>query len=368
MSILSLPRLYFTGEIFWNPDTANNSDKNYNESSNNVATPLPEGVTYDNYKRYMMTYQNGKLPSDWNYFGDHACNFVNYDDTLARKTKIVGGTLPDGRDVTAEDPIIGKGVQILGNTFNAQTTLPPCRLVDVDPYSSWSSQIFFNSLAIGDDETGITGPRYQRMYSYWIGKSSLAAEDDLPTAGRLSVVWQTAIPFDKLTIKNQESSALLAALVEGMQQPNAKGLMIRFCTYRTLYFQNTIRNKYPYRPIDNQELSELYLQGKFVANPAYSLVTGSIGIWNQGEPATAPAGRYLVATQPIKPPNLTQSISLKPAIAELDSNRQTLSFDFLDTFPGIDRAANKADFGPVKVQVINDETVTDIATLDYKDY
>ena len=366
MSILSLPRLYFTGEIFWNPDTANNSSDNYNESSNQVKTPLPEGVTYDQYKRYMMTYQNGQLPSSWNYFGDHACNFVDYDDTLAKKTKIVGGTLPDGRDVMTGDPIIGKGVQILGNSFNAQTTLPPCRLVDVDPYSSWSSQIFFNSLAIGDDETGITGPRHQRMYSYWIGSRSFAP---LQIAGTFSVVWQTAIPFDKLTIKNQENSALLAALVAGMQQPNAQGLMIRFSTYRTLYFQNTLRNNHPYRPYNNQELSELYLQGKYVANPAYSLLTGSIGIWNQGEPATAPAGRYLVASGSIKPQNNDQSISLKPAIAQLNAKGKTLSLDFLDTFPEIDQAAHKADFGRFKVQVINpDQTVTDIATLYYKDY
>ncbi|NES00403.1 MAG: hypothetical protein F6J86_42570, partial [Symploca sp. SIO1B1] len=321
MSVLSLPRLYFTGEMSWNPDTTNNNSHNYNDSDNQVATPLPTGVTYDTYQKFMMTYnpQNpeeyGELPSGWNYFGDHACNFVDYNDTLAKKTTIVGGTLPDGSDVTTGDPIIGKGVQIVGNIFNDKPT--GCRLVDVDPYSSWSSQIFFDSLAIGDDETGITGPRYQRMYSYWIGQSSLASEEELQIAGRLSVIWQTAIAFDKLTINNQENSALLAALVEGMQQPGAQGLMIRFCTYRTLYFQNGIRNKYFYQPRNNKELSEWYLRGKFVANPAYSLVTGSIGIWNQGEPATAPAGRYLVASAPIKPPNITQSIPLKPALAQL---------------------------------------------------
>ncbi|NEO93856.1 MAG: hypothetical protein F6K56_28130 [Moorea sp. SIO3G5] len=367
MSILSLPRLYFTGEIFWNPNTANNSDEHYNESSNTVATPLPEGVNYDNYKRYMMTYQeDGQLPGAWNYFGDHACNFVNYDDTDARKTQIVGGTLPDGSDVTAEDPIIGKGVQILGNTFNESTTLPPCRLVDVDPYCTWSSQIFFDSLAIGDDQIGITGPRHQRMYSYWIGQRSLA---DLQIAGIFSVVWQTAIPKEKLTIKNPDSSPLLKALWKGMQEDQARGLMIRFSTYRTLYYQNDIRNKYPDKAIDKPALSELYLQGKFFPNPAYSLVTGSIGIWNQDEPATAPAGRYLVANDvSIKPQNNDDSISLKPAIAHLNAQGKTLSLDFLDTFPEIDEAATKANFGSFKVQVINGDTVTDIATLDYKDY
>ena len=366
MSILSLPRIYFTGEIFWNPDTTNNYRQNYNESDNAVTTPLPEGVTYDSYKEYMMTSQESVIPSGWNYYGDNACNFVNYDDTLAKKTRIVGGTLPDRRDVMAEDPIIGKGVQIIGNSFNAQTTLPPCRLIDVDPYSSWSSQIFFDSLAIGDDETGITGPRHERMYSYWMGLRSLAG---LPIAGNVSVIWQTAIPFDKLTINNRENSALLAALVEGMQQPNAQGLMIRFSTYRTLYYQNGLRNKYPEQPRSDQELSELYLQGKVFANPAYSLLTGSIGIWNQGEPATVPAGRYLLVSKPIKPQNNNNSISLKPAIAQLDVQRQTLSLDFLDTFPEMDQAAHKADFGRFKVQVINpDQTVTDIATLYYKDY
>ena len=45
-----------------------------------------------------------------------------------------------------------------------------------------------------------------------------------------------------------------------------------------------------------------------------------------------------------------------------------MSLDLIDTFPESDRAAHKADFGSVRVQVINGEAVTDIAILSYNDY
>ncbi|MDJ0902982.1 MAG: hypothetical protein QNJ55_29695 [Xenococcus sp. MO_188.B8] len=373
MSILSLPRLYFTGEIFWNPDTANNSAANYNESSNQVTTPLPEGVTYDTYKRYMMTYQKGQLPSGWNYFGAHGCNFVDYENTLAQKTKIVGGTMADGSYVK-DDLILGKGVQIVGNIFNDKPT--PCRLVDVDPYAYWASQIFFDHLTIGDQKTGIQGPRHHRMYSYWVSPNSrnltfTNAEAPKGGAGAASGfcgVWQTSIPFDQLTITNEEGSELLAALTEAMKQPGAQGLMIRFCSYRTLYYQNGLRNKISQQPRNDEDLSKLYLAGEIFDNPAYSLVVGSIGIWNQEEPATAPAGRYLVPGPKISPQNSSQEIQLGPILAQLNRKQKILSLDLIDTFPECDRAAHKADFGSLRVQLINGEAVTDIATLSYNDY
>lgn len=384
MSVLSLPRLYFKGEALWNPDTPNNYPAFYSGSSDGAN--LPPGVTYDTLKQYLMGINSPNAPmprGGWNLYGDQGCNFVDYDDTAAKKTIIIGGTMPNGRYVN-DDPILGKGVQIQGNIFNQEKPRQPCRLVDVDPYSGgWGSQIFFKSLVIGDDQTGITGTPedgYHRVYAYWIGNRNFNVSNNLIIAGSVSVVFQTAIPFEKLTINNQQSSALLGELKKIKDEGKAKGLMIRFCVYRTLYYQNGNRNKISQQPRNAQQLSNLYLQGEVFDNPAYSLLVGSIGLWQEGELATAPAGRYLVANKTVIPENrLLDSQTnkytvkpnpwkLKPMLAQLDQDRKTLSLDLIDTFPEWDSSALKANFGSVKVQVINNDSVTDIATLNYEQY
>lgn len=373
MSILFLPRLYFQGEISWNPDTANNSNPYYDENTDSVNLSSP-CVTYDTFKTYMMAIKNGgNIRSGWNYFGDHGCEFVN-DKTLQVDgkpfvTSITGGTLPDGTYVNQNDPIITQPVQILGNTFGGQASPP--RLVDVDPYSVNSSQIFFDKVSIGGGDIGITGPRHCRMYSHWINfERNLNTTGDLIIAGIASVVWQTSIPFKQLEVTTGDSQ-LLIALNKAMQGQGTQGLMLQFGTYRTLYYQNGIRNSISQQPRNGQELSELYLKGEVFPNPAYSKVVGVIGVWNTNEPASVPTGRFLAATKDKAQPS-TKSLDpvlLGPLVAAVDSNRQMLTLDLNSTFPELNNSAEKVDFGPVKVQAITDDNQTiDITTLNYQDY
>ena len=379
MSVLSLPRIYFKGSSFWSPDTANNESANYNEANNEVN--LQPGVTYETYKQYMMEYvvnqqdpsQSNIRSNNWDFYGDHSCSFVsdrskavygNYGNNVT----ITGGLLADETYTTA-DPLCGKGIQILGNKFNDRRTFG--RLVDVDPYAYWSSQIFFADLEIGDETTGILGSRHRRMYSYWVGVSR-NLDPDLKIAGSTGAVWQTAIPFDQLTIANDSDSQLLAQLQAAMQEPGALGLMIRFSTHITLYYP-TINPKDPNDIAGNSKiLSEKYLSGEVLANPAYSYTVGSIGVWKEGELAAAPGGRYLMPGSPVvvldallegvSQQNAT--VTLGPLLAELDESRRTLSLDAIGTFPGYKQSGAIADLGSLVIKAGE----TEIATLDYEQY
>ncbi|QFS42574.1 hypothetical protein [Nostoc sphaeroides] len=356
MSVLSLPRLYFTGEVSWNPSTPNNFPELYNQGNNTANT---NGASEDKFTKEVITIGNS-----WNFYGDHSSKFV------ADNTKIVGGTLPDGRAANSGDNLVGTPVQIIGNIFNNHPTAG--RLVDVDPYASWTSQIFFNELVIGNNQIGITGLRERQMCSYWIDfVRNYNTSRDLIIAGIASAVFQTSIPYDQLQFNGQQDSQLLQALQQAMQQDNAQGLMIRLCAYRTLYYQNGIRNQISQQPRNRDELSALYLKGEVFSNPAYSLIVGSIGVWKKGELSTAPAGRYLEAGASVTCLNDSSlpGRQLGPVVAEVNQSTKTLSIDLISTFPEWNSSAQKADFGSVSVGVEdNTGNFTEITTLNYSQY
>ncbi len=294
MSVLSLPRLYFRGEMSWNPSTSNNYPEVYTESDNTANT---NGKSENEFTQEVVL----GFKNCWNYYGDQSSSLISEETQIigiTNKTQIVGGTLPDGNQANHQDPLIGKPVQILGNIFNDHPT--GARLVDVDAYANWTSQIFFKQLVIGNDEIGITGQQERQMCSYWINYGrNYNVSRDLISAGIASAVFQTSIRYDDLEFRNPENSLILTALKNAMEQDDAQGLMIRLCAYRTLYYQNGSRNHIPQQPRNQKDLIDLYQRGEVFDNPAYSLIVGSIGVWNQGELATAPTGRYLKSDQPV---------------------------------------------------------------------
>ncbi|MGK7926744.1 MAG: hypothetical protein AB4290_16140 [Spirulina sp.] len=368
MSVLSLPRIYFQGWSFWNPDTVNNSPNLYDAATNAVV--YPEGVHNDEeYQKFVKT----PASRSWNLYGDHACGFVSQDNKPSEapyvtNVTLTGASLADGSYIT-EDPLLGKEIQILGNKFNDRLTAG--RLVDSNPYGAMSSQIFFAQLKIGDDNTGILGSRDRRMYSYWvIVKRNL--DPNLQIAGPFGAVWQTAIPFDQLEINNGESSQLIAQLQGAMQEPGALGLMIRFTTQTTLYYV-TINPDDPNDIRKNQEtLSQRYLNGEVFSNPAYSYTLGSIGVWKEGELASVPGGRYLMPGDPVVVSEALRegvsqkdaTVTLGPLLAELDESRSTLSLDALFTIPAYTQEGAIADLGNLIIKAGE----TEIATLDYGQY
>src|SRR5262249_2482602 len=197
MSVLKFPRIYFAGFMAWDPPTANNNDylpvydgPNATLDWSYLAT---QGITPDNFKTEFRKWAIGAYPdtcppsnpgdapkdpcsecggspgkdtchmaSRWDYYGGGGCWFADY--AAGQKTTLTtGGATAYDEPATSGDAIIGKPVLIAGNTFGGRSS--PARLIDVNPESPWSSQVFFATFSAGDDQTSISGTRYMRMHS-----------------------------------------------------------------------------------------------------------------------------------------------------------------------------------------------------------
>src|SRR5271167_373904 len=151
MSVLSLPRINFLGACDWNPNTVNNSPTIYNESN---AEPVPQtGVPFDQFVHWLiqLNHEAGSPNGSWNVYGDHSSTFVNATVKTCQPS------------LAGHDPLIGKTIQILGDMRGKNST--PARLVDVDPYGSTTSQVFYDTFNLGDQTLGFSAHAACRMFS-----------------------------------------------------------------------------------------------------------------------------------------------------------------------------------------------------------
>src|SRR3954471_24436948 len=124
MSVLSLPRIHFSGFTDWSPSTANNAPNVYDEDA--VEPFLQPQVTYENYVAWLkqrnpqMLQPNGS----WNVYGDHAARFA--------ESRVTGAQLTTGA-MPATDPLIGKAVDLQG--LNYSDGAAPARLIMTDPFT-----------------------------------------------------------------------------------------------------------------------------------------------------------------------------------------------------------------------------------------
>ncbi len=347
MSVLDHPRLYFRGEISWDPGLANNMAGLFDPEA--VEVKLPDGVTIGQLKGFIAA--NVNELRIWNFYGTH--------DAAFEKVTITGATAGDGSFVES-DPIIGRQMVLRG------------KLVDLDAATVNGSQIFFDSIAIGDGTVGVRAKRSKRLHGRWLNFGRNLT-NLLPIAGSAGASWQTCVAKDGLNFSGADISPLLKLFREGLDN-GAAGLMIRFHTYRTLYFQNGIKNSISPAPRTSIELQQEYVQGNNFSNPAYSIVVGSIGLWSGGEPSGVPGGRLLL------PRDSTQAdaffvgndgqaslqprpATLGPAVVELDEVRRRLSLDLGATIPERSPDLTKADVGTLQLEVAHDGNVTVLATL-----
>ena len=135
--------------MFWNPPTANNNDiyplydaakmdlnwpflESFGINPANardkvlpwLIAPLPEAQVPE----YVLQVPNNsansglpQIPAEWDLFGDNACGTVDYNDI---RSLVIGGEL-QANSYIEQDPIVGKGFQLLGNPSAA--TSPPRR-------------------------------------------------------------------------------------------------------------------------------------------------------------------------------------------------------------------------------------------------
>ena len=299
-------------------------------------------------------------------FGTHHVSFVQYQD---KRTIVTGGATAYGSGASTTDPLLGQAVSLGSGS-----------LVDTNPASFWSSQIYWSSFALGNQQCGLSGPRQVRMHSRWLnlGRIYSASKELTQPAASVACCLQTCIPTALVNFANGAPgtptySPMIAALQQSTGQAGVLGVMVRFTAYVNLYFQNGIFNNITQQPRSYEELAAVlatawdawYATGdgsQFFSQPCYSHVVGSVGVWKSGELMSVPGGRYLAATPAsVAPIDASSSqatpVSLGPVVANVDFDSQLISLDLNSTIPEVACAGTsasdlkKADVGPLTVGV-----------------
>ncbi len=329
MSILEFPRIYFRGAIAWDPVTTNNypvdkAPAAYDEDDcDSILDRSPVlGPQVAGFRQAAIDEVLSK--GNWNPDGSYRCPF--YD------TYITGVDLGDGLDTTDSFATAPVG-------FNGM-------LVDCEPYGAFSSQLFFDDMSFGiQGGCRIHGRRIERISDRFINFNANPSNDMI--AGVASVMWQTCFAkADGLQIDAHDSRAL-QRLQAYMADDDVLGVMVRFVTYRTVYYNDpALSNKSPATAAAATAHQAALNAGGFQPNPARSLLVGTVGLWRRTEMLTEPSDRALIATMATVPGYPSpQKRGPVVATAFARATSKGLALDFSNTIPCMDRATDKVDLG-----------------------
>lgn len=401
MGLADLPRIHVRGNMAWNPSTANNNDAQptYDPASAELSWAWmrqhglgPQGDV-DHYltEPILGTPDVALLPgvdptcppAEWNYYGGNTCCFVQPDEPViewpekfrkpAGSTAVTGWTDPDGARRTV-DPAVGLPLQL-------DVGLDAAKLVDVDPICPWSSQIFADTLTLGSaarDGVGFTGATAGRAHSRWLYfQRNLNIAGDVHIAGVASVMWQLAVPAGTLEWFDGTPApgTAIAALRTALERPGTRGLMLRFTTYRTTYFQGAAFDgrdipDWPgivalYR--EYREQRRAWAAGErsdappMPVNRAYSSTVGWIAPWTDVDLRSTAADRTLVPSAGVPyrpvgehgPPTWPLGpASLACRVAADDPERvERITLDLGSCIPEVDARLEKVDVGVLELSV-----------------
>jgi hypothetical protein len=334
MSVLDYPRIHFKGTCLINAATGNSNAVALNIDPSNVAL-APELLRRGDQdgRAWMIETFRAKHPQNkqlhwylncgWNYFGDLSFKFQDVE--------VCAVTATDGSHPT-DDPMIGQSVAIHGSPRDdGSYSRSSAVICDLDPVSSVLTQLFLGYFSAGTQRLGVEASCDLRAFGRWVVWRNAAVhegEQNFPGAG---ATWQFAIPWDELDASNEDESPVLSALLEAAEK--AKGIVVQFAVFQPLP---------EYR---DEDLIARFRKGEQLENPVKTLLVGTIGVWNEQELQTAPAGRLL---QPAVP------TVIGPAMAQVQPDRDVVSLNLISTFPEADffRPPAKYDFGPVRLGLI----------------
>jgi hypothetical protein len=373
MSVLSFPRLYFQGYMQWDVCTSNNNDyvPVYDAANaeldwaflGQLTPPINPDNFRDNFREWAIKpygdscpdstegasdscggNPSSHMPSRWNFYGGMGCSFIQHPANNA-VSQASGGDVAYNQPAAPGDPILRKPVEISGNTIGGRSS--PARLIDINPASPFCSQIYLSSFKVGDAQTFLGGTVSKRMYSrsFFVPRN---ISSDLIIAGAIGAIFQTTIPT--AAMQSGGGSLLVNALANAARAKGAAGLMLRFATYNTVYYKNGIFNDIAERPRNCEELTALYQAKKVFINPAYSRVVGVLGVWNQGELATAPGGHMLVPNMALAPVSTASTAMVRAAVPIGVVGHTALQFE-----PGADISATTSSLPPLAPGVIHAE-------------
>jgi hypothetical protein len=358
MSVLETPRIVFRGNIAWDPIVTNNYSTLYDENQSESVLP-PADTTYDQVLAFRTEAITDVDPNvnpetrtqrNWNPQGTHRSVFYDLSapdsacvDSAITNSAISGVDLGSG--VSTDDPFVGAPARFSG------------KLVDLEPYGSFSSQLFFDSMTFGiDGGCRIAARRRTRVTARYI---NLGRNQVYYIAGFASVVWQTSFLTEDLIIDAFDSVAL-QHLLAALDQPGVIGLTVRWVNYRTIYYDcpelaanPMVSSDVDLRTFKAQQLiSKLQINdcsggAVWQPNPARSKMVGVIGLWREGEPLHEPGDRALITTAFPGVTGPPGQMCVATAFARLDGDRLTL--DLGSSMPEEDLALNKKNWGIVDV-------------------
>lgn len=358
MSILQRPRIYFRGDIAWDPVTTNNYPvgstriKSVYDEAHCESVLVKTPVTAADVDDYRSEAVDGITKAgNWNPHGTYRSPF--YDTRVSGTDK--------GMGLDTEDPFVGAHVAFTG------------MLVDSEPYGAFSSQLFFDDMSFGiEGGCRIYGRCENRFTDRFINFAANPLNDKI--AGVASVMWQTCFPRDKLNIDVFDSATLAELSRRIDEESDVRGVMVRFVTQRTVYYGDpSLSNGTEASTAAGKALQAKIASGGFQPNPARSKLVGTVGLWCDEDCPSESSDRALATTK------VSIFVSDKAGISYANCGTafarvsgKTLSLDFSNAIPSADRdATRKVDLGKLIVMSSDPQDVNDthkVAVIDPSDY
>ena len=352
MSILTGPRLNFWGGIRTDVSVPNNSPtldhedpkKSFNLFDLTTSTVAAEAYPYSDDELYQMMnspYLGTRDPkakytsSGWNHYGQHV---VDTQNALVSSQGIPG-------QVSTSGDLVGQPVYLLGSVdpVTGQGPFSGPMMVDLDPTSSITTQIFVGGLQIGGSASPALLIRHDTVCSSIdVAQRLLKGERDAPGSSVASGTFQLTFPLTSVVSYNK-NSAILKSIIEA---PNATGIVLRFVMFEMCPTMTT------------EQLLANYDSKQDSPNPSIGRVVGTIAPAFADEPQICPVGRQITNTG-------TGGTGYASVI-----NDQMLSIDMLNVIPKQSFREDRdditspigpnANYGNVSVQAGD----TNLATLD----
>ncbi|MBC7967626.1 MAG: hypothetical protein H7Z17_17060, partial [Fuerstia sp.] len=318
------PRLFFSGEFRTNVNTANNNAAGAIDSAN--VTVDTQGMSDEQFREWMKSVDpgpNGGIRSLWNYFGDNTFEFQNVAITAVESEEGLLDTV---------DGLVGTPVQFTGI------------MVDLNPEDVIDTQIFGRQLVITDADGNKLSGRPDVLHSRWL---SFQRNQSVRGSKGAATIFHAAIPHNELEYFAGSKGAL-GLLRDAAVQTG--GLTVEFCTYFTA------------RRLSNADLAAKYQAGEEPENPAFGRIVGCIAPWSSADWSTIPEGRRL---NPLPAADGTPAAAIGPAFAEFDAANSSIRVNLINAIAEKDATLDKADIGPLSLQVRTGATVSRVGPLPY---
>ncbi|WP_460096462.1 hypothetical protein [Pseudomonas sp. S3_C01] len=282
MSILNGPRLNFWGGIRTDVSLPNNSPTIPYDGNDDwplfdltTSTLAPGAEPYtDDQLNNMINAPAGNYytAGGWNHYGQHVVDMQN--------ALISSQGIPGSINTTGD--LVGQAVYLLGSVdpVTGQGPVSGPMMVDLDPTSSTTTQIFVGGLQIGGNDNIQLLIRSNTVCSSFdvAGRVLLPAKMDAPGSFHASGTFQLTFPLSSIVSWNQNSSGLRSII----QAPGATGIVLRFVMFEMCPTMTT------------EQLDADYVAGKYTPNPSIGRVIGTLAPAFADEPLNCQPGRQLV--------------------------------------------------------------------------